>query len=175
VSRAPSGFQGSVGADNTTILTDGVVGAPATGGLSYLWGACWYPEGDVDLTVDLGQPQMVSAFRGHIFGWPDWDALKGEVQDRVEVLTSIDGSSLQSQGTLETSLRRRDIPINHMLTDDERATAWNDELRLDAPVLARFVKYHITPARIVCLSELQILDQVIYTPFDIRIALPTVP
>jgi hypothetical protein len=175
VSRAPSGFQGSVGDDNTTILTDGVVGAPATGGLSYLWGACWYPEGDVDLTVDLGQPQMVSAFRGHIFGWPDWDALKGEVQDRVEVLTSIDGSSLQSQGTLDTSLRRRDIPINHMLTDDERATAWNDELRLDAPVLARFVKYHITPARIVCLSELQIFDQVIYTPFDIRIALPTVP
>jgi hypothetical protein len=91
------------------------------------------------------------------------------------VLTSIDGSSLQSQGTLDTSLRRRDIPINHMLTDDERATAWNDELRLDAPVLARFVKYHITPARIVCLSELQIFDQVIYTPFDIRIALPTVP
>jgi hypothetical protein len=27
----------------------------------------------------------------------------------------------------------------------------------------------------VCLSELQIFDQVIYTPFDIRIALPTVP
>jgi len=62
-----------------------------------------------------------------------------------------------------------------MLTDDKRATAWNDELRLDAPVLARFVKYHITPARIVCLSELQIFDQVIYTPFDIRFALPTVP
>jgi hypothetical protein len=175
VSRAPSGFQGSVGAENTTILTDGVVGAPATGGVSYLWGACWDPEGDVDLTVDLGQPQMVGAFRSHLFGWPDWDALKGEVQDRVDVLTSVDGSSLQSQGTLETSLRRKDIPINHLLMDNERATAWNYELRLDAPVVARFVKYHITPARIVCLSELQILDRVTYTPFDIRIALPTVP
>ena len=57
----------------------------------------------------------------------------------------------------------------------ERFGVQSKELRLDAPVVARFVKYHITPARIVCLSELQILDRVTYTPFDIRIALPTVP
>ncbi len=38
-SRAPSGFQASAPATNTTILTDGVVGAPATGSFSVLGGA----------------------------------------------------------------------------------------------------------------------------------------
>jgi hypothetical protein len=173
VSRTQADFQGSIGPENTSILTDGVVGAPETGGLSYLWGACWYPEGDVDITVDLGQQQSVGAFRSHLFGWPDWDALNGEVQDRVEVFTSLDGAAMQSRGTLQMDVRRKNVPINYMLMDSERATAWNYELQLDTPVIARFVKYRLTPARIVCTSELQVLDRVSYTPFDIRIALPT--
>ena len=175
MSRPAEDFQGSVGPENTNILTDGVVGAPEAGGLAYLWGQCWYPEGgDVDITVDLGGQPTVGAFRSHFFGWPDWDALKGEVQDRVEVFTSVDGAAMQSRGTLEMDVRRKDVPINYMLMDSERATAWNYELRLDTPVVARFVKYHVTPARIICTSELQVLDQVTYTPFDIRIAPPPI-
>jgi hypothetical protein len=176
-SRPPGSFQGSAGAEHTTILTDGVVGAPATGGISYLFGQCWYPGSDLDITVDLGQPQPVGAFRSHLFGWPAWDALKGEVQDRVELLTSTDQSSFQSQGTLDLSLRKKDLPINYMLMEDEYASAWNFELTLDAPVRARYVRFHITPSpdRIVCSSELQIFDRVDYRPFDIGVALPGTP
>jgi hypothetical protein len=38
---------------------------------------------------------------------------------------------------------------------------------------ARYVTYHITPKRILCASELQVLDRIGYDPFDIRIAPPS--
>jgi hypothetical protein len=34
------------------------------------------------------------------------------------------------------------------------------------------VKFKITPARILAISELQVLDSITYEPFDLRIALP---
>ena len=117
----------------------------------------------------------MGALRAHLFGYPFWDALRGQVQDRVEVLTSLDGAAFVSRGLLQTSLWRKDVPINHMLQDDEKATGWNFELRIAAPVSARDVKYHITPKRTLCASELQVLDRVSYAPFDIRIALPAAP
>ena len=165
-------FQSSAGASNTTILTDGVVGAPVTGSFSYWFGQCWSSGSDVDLRVDLGATQSVGAFRAHLFGYPGWDALDGEVQDRVEVLTSIDGLTYTSRGLLNTALWKKDVPINHMVQDDERSTGWNFELVLPAQVQARYVKYHVTPKRTLCVSELQVLDNITYTPFDIRIALP---
>jgi hypothetical protein len=175
-SRPPTGWQGSANATNTTVLTDGVVGAPETGGKSYWWGQCWGSGLDVDFQIDLGQPRTLGAFRAHLFGWPPWDALRGEVKDRVEIQTSTNGSAFISQGTLETSLWRKDIPINHMLMDKETtASAWNFELLLTTPVTARYVRYHVTPKRIVCLSELQALDRIDYQPFDIRIAMPAAP
>jgi hypothetical protein len=100
--RIPSGFQDSAGAANTSILTDGVVGAPATGGITYWWGQCWTAGSDVNLQIDLGQSRSVAAFRAHLFGYPFWDALKGQVQDRAEVLTSLDGVTFASHGTLDT-------------------------------------------------------------------------
>jgi len=174
VSRAPSGFQGSMPATNTTILTDGVVGAPATGGNAYWWGQCWTSGAEVALQVDLGQVQSVGAVRAHLFGYPFWDALKGQVQDRVEILTSPDGITFTSQGLLNTSLWKKDIPINHMLQDDEKATAWNFGLIFPAAVNARYVKYRVTPKRSLCISELQVLDRIETAPFDIRIAPPAV-
>ena len=171
-SRPPSGFQSSPGASNATILTDGVVGSPVTGGTSYWWGQCWTSGTDVDLQVDLGDSKMVSAFRAHLFGYEFWDALKGEVQDRVEILTSVDGVTFVSHGLLQTSLWRKDIPINYMLQDDERATGWNFERTIPSPVAARYVRYRVTPKRILCISELQVFDIVDYKPFDLRIALP---
>ena len=172
MSRAPSGFQASAGAGNTTILTDGIVGAPATGSTSYWWGQCWTAGQDVDLQIDLGAPQTLRAFRAHLFGYPFWDALKGEVQDRIEILTSEDGATFVSRGLLQTSLWKKDIPINHMLPDDEKATAWNFERTVPAPVSARYVRYHVSPKRILCASELQALDRVDYGTFDLRIAPP---
>jgi hypothetical protein len=172
MSRAPSGFQASAGVGNTTILTDGIVGAPSTGSTSYWWGQCWSAGQDVDLQIDLGSPQTLGAFRAHLFGYPFWDALKGEVQDRIEILTSADGVAFVSRGLLQTSLWKKDIPINHMLQDDEKATAWNFERTVSPPVSARYVRYHVTPKRILCASELQVLERVDYGAFDIRIAPP---
>jgi hypothetical protein len=174
LSRAPSGFQASAGAANTTLLTDGIVGAPGTGSTSYWWGQCWSAGQDLDLQVDLGSPQSLHAFRAHLFGYPFWDALKGEVQDRVEVLTSEDGVIFVSRGLLQTSLWKKDIPINHMLPDDEKATAWNFERTVATPVSARYVRYHTTPKRILCVSELQVLDRVDSEAFDLRIAPPDI-
>jgi hypothetical protein len=174
ISRAPSGFQSSAGASNTRILTDGIVGAPATGGISYWWGQCWNSGQDVNIQVDLAAARTVAAIRAHLFGYPFWDALKGQVQDRVEVLTSRDGLAFVSQGLLQTSLWKKEVPINHMLQDDEKATGWNFERKLASPVSARYVRYHVTPKRTLCASELQVLDRVDYTPFDMRIALPAV-
>ena len=172
-SRAPSGFQSSAPASNTTILTDGVVGAPATGGRTYWWGQCWSSGANVDLQIDLGGPRSVAAFRAHLFGYPFWEAFNGEVLDRVEIFTSLDGLTFSSQGLLQTLLWRKDVPINYMVMDDGKATAWNFERRLASPVSARFVRYRATPMRILCASELQVFDRILYEPFDIRIALPT--
>lgn len=171
-SRPPSGFQSSAPPSNATVLTDGVVGAPASGGISYWSGQCWSSGLPVDLQLDLGVPQAVGAMRAHLFGYPGWDALKGQVQDTAEVSTSLDGSTFTSRGFLQTSLWRKDIPINYMLPDDEKAAAWNFELRLPAPIAARYVRYRLTPKRTLCASELQVFDHVDYTPFDIRIAPP---
>jgi hypothetical protein len=172
ISRAPSGFQSSAGASNTTILTDGIVGSPVTGSFSYWWGQCWTSGADVDLRVDLGAARNAGAFRAHLFGYPGWDALAGEVQDKVEVLTSVDGVTYTSRGFLNTSLWKKDVPINYMLQDDERSSGWNFELVLPSPVAVRYVRYHVTPKRNLCVSELQVLDSITYTPFDIRVALP---
>ena len=84
---------------------------------------------DVDLQIDLGQPQTVSVFRAHLFGYDSWDALKGQVKDRVEILTSADGVNFASQGVMPLSLWKKDIPINHMLQDDGKATGWNFEVQ----------------------------------------------
>ena len=67
---------------------------------------------------------------------------------------------------------KKDLPINYMLLDSEKATAWNFERRLPAPVSARFVRYRVSPRRIVCASELQVFDRIDDEPFDLRIALP---
>ena len=59
-----------------------------------------------------------------------------------------------------------------MLQDDETATGWNFEQTLASPAQARCVRYHVTPKRNLCLSELQLFDRIDYQPFDLRIALP---
>jgi regulation of enolase protein 1 (concanavalin A-like superfamily) len=142
-----------------------------TGSFSYWLGQCWTSGTNVDLRVDLRQSRTAGGFRAHLFGYPGWDALKGEVLDRVEVLTSLDGVSFASQGNLQTSLWKKNVPINYMLQDDERATAWNFELTVPA-VTARYVLYRVTPRRDLCISELQVFDRILYEPFDIRIAPP---
>jgi hypothetical protein len=155
-------------------LTDGVVGPPYPGGTAPSFGAIWDEKsGEVEITVDIGQPESIGAFRIHLTaGWPWWDALRGEVRDEVEVSTSLDGKTYQSHGAFDLNLRRKDIPINHFLPDEETACAWNYERILETPVSARYVKYKLKPRRAVCVTEVQALKFIKYEPFDIRIALP---
>ena len=109
---------------------------------------------------------------GPTAGWPWWDALKGEVQDKIELLTSADGKEFQSQGFFNTSLFKKDIPINYMLQDSEKAMGWNFELVPPAPVQAQYVRWKVNVARWLAVTEVQALEFVKYEPFDIRIALP---
>ena len=169
----PSSTDWGAGDPEGKKLTDGVVGPNYPGGVTPLHGLTWRQGEEPEITVDLGATESCGAFRIHLAGgWPWWDALKGEVLDQVEVLTSTDGQDYASQGFVETRLRRRSIPVNHMLPDDETAGGWPFELLLPAPVQARYVRLKLTPQRIVCVSEVQVFDAVTYQPFDLRIALP---
>src|SRR4029078_8893089 len=76
VSRPPSGFQDSADASNSTVLTDGIVGSPVTGGYSYWDGQCWTSGTAVDFVVNLQAVTMPAGVRAHLFGYPGWDALK---------------------------------------------------------------------------------------------------
>lgn len=171
----PSATHWEAGDPQGTRLTDGVVGPPYAGGIGPRYGLCWDKGTDPVVTVDLGKAERCAAFRIHLSaGWPWWDAMKGEVKDAVEVLTSVDAEEYTSRGFFDLNLRRKDIPVNHMMPDDETATGFLYTLMPPEPVEARYVQYRITPARTLTVSEVQVLDSVEYRPFDLRIALPAI-
>ena len=86
--------------------------------------------------------------------------------------TSRAGDDFTSQGFFNLDLRRKDIPINHLMPDDETATGFTYDLIPKKSVNARFVRFKITPQRTLTVSEIQVLDSIRYEPFDLRIALP---
>jgi len=103
-------------------LTDGIVGPPYAGGIAPRYALCWNKGSQPVVTVDLGQPQICGAFRIQIgAGWPWWDALKGEVKDKVEVLTSPDGRDYASQGFFD-SIRYEPFDLRLTLPDEPVAT-----------------------------------------------------
>jgi hypothetical protein len=157
--------------DNTK-LTDGVVGSGYTGGITYSYGALWSERTEPEITVDLGSVQRCAGFRIHIHGYEGKDAVKGEIRDRVEVLTSTDGETFTSRGFFDFNLRWKDVPPNYMWNDEETFKAHNFLMPLDEPVEARYVRYKLTPARMLAVTEVQVLDGFKFEPFDVRIALP---
>nr|NIP27375.1 discoidin domain-containing protein [Phycisphaerae bacterium]NIR67763.1 discoidin domain-containing protein [candidate division Zixibacteria bacterium]NIP51756.1 discoidin domain-containing protein [Phycisphaerae bacterium]NIS53453.1 discoidin domain-containing protein [Phycisphaerae bacterium]NIU10935.1 discoidin domain-containing protein [Phycisphaerae bacterium] len=169
----PSNNKWDAGDPDGNKLTDGIVGPPYAGGIGPRYALCWDKDTNPEITVDLGSPQSCGAFRIHLSaGWPWWDALKGQVQDKVELLTSTDGKNYTSRGYFPINLRRKDLPVNHMMPDDETATGFNYELVPPEPVRARYVRFKITPERTLTVSEVQVLDFIRTKPFDLRIALP---
>jgi hypothetical protein len=169
----PSRTNWGAGDPNGTRLTDGVIGPPYAGGIGPTYALCWQKGDEPIIDLDLGGPELCGAFRIHLSaGWPWWDAMKGQVEDKVEVLTSIDGSSFTSQGFFNLNLRFKDIPVNHMMPDDETATGFIYDLVPQMPVRVRYVRFRITPGRIITVSEVQVLDFMRYEPFDLHIALP---
>ncbi len=161
--------QWSAQIDPATCLTDGVIGSlTANGG-----GIGWTYDLNPQIVVDLGQAQTCGAFRAAITcGWPWWDALKGEVKDKIEVLTSMAGKQYALQGQLRMNMRFKDVPANVMLPDDEGAGGFIAELVLPKGVQARYVKFKVTSPRIMQLMELQVFDWIRYEPFDLRLSLP---
>jgi len=123
--------------------------------------------------VDLGRVEKCGAFRIEVgAGWPWWDALKGQVKDQVEVLTSKDGQTFASHGFFNLNLRWKDLPENHYWPDEEIIAAHNFELILPTPVEARQVRFKVKPARTVTVSEVEALDHIKYEPFDWKVKLP---
>ncbi len=153
-------------------LTDGVVGPPYAGGTSYRTGALWAAGADPVITLDLGETIKAAAFGMNFHGYPWWDALKGEVQDRVEVLVSEDGSVYTPVGFLRTDLRWKDLPVDHMWPDEEKITGHTFRLVPEQPVTARFVQFRVDNRRMFDCTELEVLDSIRFEPFDLRLALP---
>ena len=160
-------------ADRPGILTDGVAGPPNAGGNSPTFGLEWDGGKTPEITVDFGKPETFGAFRIFITaGWPWWDAFRGEVQDKIELLTSEDGKEFKSAGVFNTNVYRKDVPINFMVQDNEKAQGWNFELIPDKPVKAQFARWKVSAARWLAVTEVQALDSIKYEPFDIRLSLP---
>lgn len=169
----PSTTQWESGDPDGTKLTDGIVGPPYPGGIAPRSALCWNPGKSPEITVDLGRVERCGAFRIQVgAGWPWWDALKGQVKDQVEVLTSVDGTQYTSHGRVNLNLRWKDLPANHFWPDEEVIAAHPFEHGLPAPVEARYVRFTITPARTVTVSEVEVLDGIRSDPFDLRIAMP---
>jgi hypothetical protein len=159
--------------DADKVLTDGVAGPPQAGGLAVSFGTQYDGGKTPEITVDLGEKQKCGAFRIFITaGWPWSDALNGEVQDKVEILTSDDGNTFTSRGFVTTNIYKKDVPINYMVQDNEKGQGWNFELALKEPVDAKFVRFKVTTARWLAITEVQVYDFVKHEPFDIQLALP---
>jgi hypothetical protein len=152
-------------------LTDGVVGSSYSGGASYGFGAIWSNKNPV-ITLDLGESMTCASIGLHIHGYPPQDALKNEVQDKIEIQISDDGKEYKSIGLVKTALRFVEIPVNHMLNDEETLCAFTARLIPEQPVKARFIKYNCTSPRFFDVTELEVLDAIKYEPFDLRVALP---
>jgi hypothetical protein len=169
----PSNNQWGAGDPDGKKLTDGVAGPPYPGATAPSFAACWDKGKNPEITVDLGKAEKCGAFRIQLgAGWPWWDAMKGQVKDKVEVLSSLDGQSFQSHGFVNLNLRWKDLPVNHFWPDEETLDAHLFEHILAAPVQARYVQFKITPQRTLTVSEVEVLDSIQYRPFDLRLALP---
>jgi len=169
----PSKTHWGAGDPDGNKLTDGVIGPPYAGGVGPKYALCWDKGDDIMINVDLREVQRCGAFRIHLSaGWPWWDAMKGEIKDRVEVLTSTDGANFMRRGLFNLNLRHKDIPVNHMMPDDETATGFTYALVPQGPIEARWVRFEITPQRTLTVSEVEVLDSIRFEPFDLRIALP---
>jgi hypothetical protein len=169
----PSNKKWGAGDPDGKKLTDGIVGPPYAGGIGPRYALCWDKRTNPEIIVDLGSAGLRGCFRIHLSaGWPWWDAMKGQVKDKVEVLTSLDGRNYTSRGFFALNMRWKDIPVNHMMPDDETATGFTYDLVPPEPIRARYVRFKITPERTLTVSEVQVLDSIKSSPFDLRIALP---
>ena len=94
------------------------------------------------------------------------------MKDETEVLVSSDGKEYKPLGLVKTDIRWVDVPINHMVPDDEHLQGCTFRLIPEKPVKARYVRFNVKPKRNIDITELEVLDSIKFEPFDMRIALP---
>jgi len=169
----PSGNQWDAGDPDGTRLTDGIVGPPYPGRIAPSFALLWQKGQQPEITTDLGEAKTCGAFRIQLgAGYPWWDALKGEFKDKVELLTSTDGKNFASHGFFNLNLQWKDLPANHFWPDEEVIAAHLFELIPPQPVAARYVRFKVTPERMLTVSEVEALDSIHYIPFNLRVTLP---
>jgi hypothetical protein len=168
----PSETTWEAGDPDLTKLTDGIVGPSFAGGTSYKTGAIWSSNKNPVITLDLGAASECASFGMNFHGYPWHDAMRGQIKDMVEVLVSDDGTTFISVGFLQTDLRRKDIPVNFMMPDNEQLTGATFRFIPEKPVKTRYVRYRVTNKRAFDATELEVLDRIEIKPFDLRIALP---
>jgi hypothetical protein len=126
--------------------------------------------------VDLEKSEKVGGFRVHAHeAYPWFDAMKGQMPDRIEVLTSVNDEEYTSRGFVKLNLRWKDLPADFMWPDSEEFQGHMYDLVLPAPVEARYVRLKIAripTGRILGITEIQALDSIKREPFDLRVALP---
>jgi hypothetical protein len=169
---APSETNWEAGDPENKKLTDGIAGPSFAGGISYKFGALWSAKKNPVVTLDLGAATKCASFGLNFHGYPWHDALKGAIKDQVEVLTSTDGTNYSPVGFLQSDLRKKDIPVNFMLPDDEKLTGATFRVIPAQSVTARYVQFKITNTRVFDVTEIEVLDAISIQPFDMRIALP---
>ncbi len=153
-------------------LTDGIVGPTFSGGTSYRSGALWSANKNPIFTLDLGALKPCASFGLNIHGYESKDALRGQVKDTIEVFTSSNGKEYKSQGFLQTALRRKDIPFNFLLPDNEELKGFTARLIPDKPIETRFVQFKINNKRFLAVTEIEVLNSIKFAPYDLQIALP---
>jgi hypothetical protein len=168
----PSGTNWGAGDPDGKKLTRGAGGPSYAGGTSYRSGALWMQNANPIITVDLGAPVACASFGLNCHGYPWWDALKGEIRDKIQVLTSVDGREYTPQGFLKTDLRWVDLPLNFMWPDDETITSATFRFSPINSVTARYVRYQVANQRIFDCAGIEVLDSIQFKPLDLRLALP---
>jgi len=168
----PSATNWGAGDSDGKKLTRGACGPSYAGGSSYRAGALWMENDNPVIILDLGAPAACASFGLNFHGYPWWDALKGEIRDKVEVFTSLDGREYHSQGFLKTELRWTDLPINYMWTDEETMTSGTFRCVPHQRVTARYVQYRVSNARAFDCAGIEVLDAITFEPFDPRLAFP---
>jgi len=155
-------------------LTDESVASTYGGGTTYREGPIWAPRRNPVITLDLEKPEKLAAVRFHVTGYPH-DFYNGPFCD-VEVLTSTDGESFQSQGTVTTRMKYKDVDGDFVMPENLKFASWVFPLIFEEPVTARYVRYSVSnPKMYFNCSEVMAYDSVKVVDWHEPLAMPLDP
>jgi len=167
----PSGNNWGGGDPDMTKLTDESVASTYGMGTTYREGPIWTQNKNPVITLDLEKPQSVAAARIHVTGYP-CDLYKGPFC-QVEILTSADGKTFDSQGTLMTQMKFKDVDGDFIMPENGRFESWVFPLIFAKPIEARYVRYKVAnPKMIFNTSEIMAYSSVKVEDWREPLAMP---